>query len=100
MLRIFQETFFLLLEVKVGFETPATSKIEPFATKVHGWKLFITAIKNFILEFAGVLDLPLKEALNNLRKQPSKGVHIAVSEIAYFNIQFIELDLRLLHDLS
>ena len=44
--------------------------------------------------------MPLKEALNNLRKQPSKGVHIAVSEIAYFNIQFIELDLRLLHDLS
>ena len=100
MLRIFQETFFLLLEVKGGFRTPATSKIEPFLTKVNGWKPFTTVIKNFILEFAGVLDPPLKEALNTLRKQPSRGVHIAVSKIAYFNIQFIEADLGLLHDLS
>ena len=65
---------FLLLEVKGGFETPATSKIEPFVTKVNGWKPFTTAIRNFILEFAWVLDLPLKKALNALQKQPSRGV--------------------------
>ena len=64
-------------------------------TKVNGWKLFTPVIKNFILEFAGVLDLPLKEAINTLPKQPSRGVHTAVPKIAYFNIQFIAADLRL-----
>ena len=100
MLRTFQETFFLLLEIKGGFRTPATSKIESFVTKVNCWKPFTTVIKNFIIEFAEVLDPPLKEALNTLRKQPSRGVHIAVSKISYFNIQFIKVDLGLLYDLS
>ena len=68
------------------------SKIEPLVTKVNCSESFTTVIKNFILEFAGFLDPPLKEALNTLRKQPSRGVHIAVSKIAYFNIQFIEVD--------
>ena len=57
-------------------------------------------MKNFILEFAGVLDLPWNEAVNTLRKQPLRSVHATVSKIAYFNIQFIEADLGLLHNLS
>ena len=77
---------FLLLEVKGGFRTPATSKIEPFVTKVNGWKPFTTVIKNFILEFAGIPDLPLKEALNALQKHPLKGVHTAVSKISIYNL--------------
>ena len=69
-------------------------------TKVNGWKPFSTVIKNFILEFAWVLDPPLKEALNTLQKQPLRVVHIAVSKIAYISVQFIDADLGLLHDLS
>ena len=96
----FKKIFFLLLEVQGGFRTPETSKIEPFVTKVNGWNPFTTVIINFILEFAGVLDPPWNEALNILRKQPSRSVHAAVSKIVYFNTQFIEDDLGLLHDLS
>lgn len=100
MLRIFNETFFLLLEVKGGYRITATCKTEPFVTNVNGWNPFTAVMKNFILQFSGVLDPALKEALNILPKQPSRGVLIAASKIAYFNIQFIEADLGLLHDLS
>ena len=100
MLRIFNETFFLLLEVKGGYRITATCKTEPFVTNVNGWNPFTAVMKNFILQFSGVLDPASKEALNILPKQPSRGVLIAASKIAYFNIQFIEADLGLLHDLS
>lgn len=90
----------MLLEVKRGLRTPATSKFEPFVKKVNGWKPFTTPIKNFTLKFAGILEPPLKEALNTLRKPPTRGVYIAISKVSSFNIQFIDADLGLLHDPS